>query len=211
MQLAIDQLPNIDLAARADETRRAVGDSTETIGAAATEFGREAARIGRDAAKLSREAARRGLLMAAGGSKALRRASTDAAATIDDLRSYEIVRKRRGPDWRPGIALIVGAGAGLAAMYLLDPEQGRRRRIQLMDQVNKYARLSGERVNSAAHDLRNRSQGLAIEARKAVDQARGEARDYLPQDGVMDGPDVSDKLASTEWPAEPATSEAHHS
>ena len=97
--------------------------------------------------------------------------------------------------------MIVGAGAGLAAMYLLDPEQGRRRRVLLMDQIHKFARVSGERVNGAAHDLRNRSQGLAIEARKAVDQARGEARDYLPQDGVMDGPDVSDKLASTDWPA----------
>lgn len=211
MQLAIDRIPDIDLATRADETKRAVGDSAETLGAAATEFGREAAKIGQDAARLSREAARKGLLLAAATGKSLRRASNDAAATLEDLRSYEIVRKRSGPDWRPGIALIVGAGAGLAAMYLLDPEQGRRRRVLLMDQIHKYARISGERLNSTAHDLRNRSQGLAIEARKAVDQARGETRDYQPDNGVMGGPDVSDRLADTEWPAEPATTELSRS
>jgi hypothetical protein len=211
MQLAIDTLPNIDLATRAGETRRAVGDSAETIGAAASELGREALRIGKDAARLTRIATRRGLLLAAGGGEALRRASNDAATTIEDLRSYQIVRRRRGPDWRPGIALAIGAGVGLAAMYLLDPEQGRRRRVQLMDQLNKFARKSSERLNGAAHDLRNRSQGLAIEARKAVEQARGETRDYLPENGVMGGPDVSKELASTDWPAEPAKTELSRS
>jgi hypothetical protein len=211
MQLAIDTIPNIDLATKAGDTRRAVGDSAETIGAAASELGREALKIGRDAAKLTRIATRRGLLLVAGGGEALRRASNDAATTIEDLRSYQIVRRRRGPDWRPGIALAIGAGAGLAAMYLLDPEQGRRRRVQLMDQLNKFARTSSARLNSAAQDLRNRSQGLAIEARRAVEQARGETSDYLPENGVMGGPDVSNELASTDWPAEPAATELSRS
>ena len=99
MQLAIDQLPNIDLAAKAEVTRRAVGDGTETIGAAATEFGREAARIGRDAAKLSREAARRALLMAASSSKALRQASTERpprSRTCARTRSCESAAARTG-------------------------------------------------------------------------------------------------------------------
>ena len=39
----------------------------------------------------------------------------------------------------------------------------------------------------------------------------GEATDYLPENGVMGGPDVSNELASTDWPAEPATSELSRS
>jgi hypothetical protein len=200
-------IANLDLATKAEDTRRAVSDGGETLGAAAAEFGREAVRLGQEAARLSREAVRRGLLLATSGEKALRRASTDAALTIEDLRSYQIVRKRQGPDWRPGLALIAGASAGLAAMYFLDPEQGRRRRVQLMDQIHKYSRISSERLDSTIRDVRNRSEGLAIEARKAVAQARGETVDYKAEHGVMDTPDVSERLASTDWP-EPATPEA---
>jgi hypothetical protein len=206
------EIPDMNLSAKASDTRRAVAEGTDSLSAAANDFGREAVRLGRDAAKLSREVARRGLLMATTGEKALRRASNDAAATIEDLRSYQIVRKRQGPDWRPGIALIAGASAGLAAMYFLDPEQGRRRRVMFMDQVHKYARISSEWLNDTTHDLRQRSEGLAIEARKAMQQARGEA-DYQAEHGVMDSPDVSDRLTATDWPnePEPATSEASRS
>jgi hypothetical protein len=214
--IEVPKIPDMRLSARADEARRAATDSADTLGEAANEFGREAIKLSRDAVKLGREAARRGLILATSGEKALRRASTDAQATIEDLRSYEIVRKRRGPDWRPGLALLAGASAGLAAMYLLDPEQGRRRRVELMDQAHKYARISTEWLDATVRDLRNRSEGLAIEARKAMQQGRGET-DYLPEHGVMDGPDVSDRLASTDWPAEaepeaePATSEPYRS
>ena len=214
--IEVSKIPDMKLSARADEARRAASDGADTLSSAATDFGHEAIKLSRDAVKLGREAARRGLILATSGEKALRRASTDAQATIEDLRSYEIVRKRRGPDWRPGLALIAGASAGLAAMYLLDPEQGRRRRVELMDQVHKYSRISSEWLDSTMRDLRNRSEGLAIEARKAMQQARGEA-DYMAEHGVMDTPDVSDRLAQTDWPAEsaaepePATSEPFRS
>jgi hypothetical protein len=216
----VSKIQDMKLSAKADEARRAAADGADTLSAAANEFGREAIKLSRDAVKLGREAARRSLVLATSGEKALRRASTDAQATIEDLRSYEIVRKRRGPDWRPGLALIAGVSAGLAAMYLLDPEQGRRRRIELMEQAHKYARISSERLEATVRDLRNRSQGLAIEARKAMQQARGEA-DYAVEHGVMDTPDVSDRLAATDWPAdsaaepaaelEPASSEPYRS
>jgi hypothetical protein len=207
------EIPEMNLSARADETRRAVSDGADSLGAAANDFGREAIRLGRDAMRLGREAARRGLLMATSGEKALRRASNDAAATIEDLRSYQIVRKRRGPDWRPGLALISGASAGLAAMYFLDPEQGRRRRVLFMDQVNKYTRVSTKWLDATVRDLRNRSEGIAIEARKAMDQARSGAdgASTYGAEGVMATPDRSDELAATDWPAEPATSEPYRS
>jgi hypothetical protein len=204
------EIPDMNLSARATQTQRAVADGTESLGAAANDFGREALRLGRDAAKLSREIARRSLVMATTGEKALRRASNDAAATIEDLRSYQIVRKQRGPDWRPGIALIAGASAGLAAMYFLDPEHGRRRRVLFMDQVNKYTRMSGEWLDGTMRDLRNRSEGIAIEARKAIDHSRNGASDYEAEP-VMATPDRRDELAATDWPAEPATSEPSRS
>jgi hypothetical protein len=84
---------------------------------------------------------------------------------------------------------VAGVSAGLAAMYFLDPEQGPRRRAMFMDQVQKYSRMSGEWLNGTMHDLRNRSEGLAIEARKAVQQARGAKRSITrADDGVMDSP-----------------------
>jgi len=208
------EIPDIkQLSSRADETRRAVSEGADSLSAAANDFGREAIKLSREGLKLGREAARRGLILATSGEKALRKASTDAQATIEDLRSYEIVRKRRGPDWRPGLAVIAAISVGVAAMYLLDPEQGRRRRVLLMDQAHKYARISGEWLDSTMRDVRNRSEGLAIEARKAVDQARNGAK--VPADaeaeGVMAAPDRSDELATTDWPAEPATAEPYRS
>jgi len=206
------EIPDVNLSARADETRRAMTDGADTLSAAANDFGREAVKLSRDAIRLGREAARRGLVAATTGEKALRRASNDAVATIEDLRSYEIVRKRRGPDWRPGIALIAGTSAGLAAMYFLDPEQGKRRRVMFMDQVQKYSRISSEWLDGAMRDLRQRSEGLAIEARRAMQQGHGEA-DYEAEHGVMETPDVSDRLTATDWPGEPepATSGADRS
>ena len=83
-----------------------------------------------------------------------------------------------------------------------------------MDQAHKYARISSEWLDWTVRDLRNRSEGLAVEARKAMQQGRGEA-EYKAEHGVMDTPDVSDQLASTDWPAdaerEPATSEPYRS
>jgi hypothetical protein len=205
------EIPDMNLSARADETRRVVSDSADSLGAAAGDFSREAVKLGRDAIRLGREAARRGLVMATTGEKALRRASNDAAATIEDLRSYEIVRKRRGPDWRPGIALAAGAGVGLAAMYLLDPEHGRRRRVELMDRTHKFMRIASERLDGTVRDLRNRSEGWAIEARRQMDQMRAPDAYLTDGEGVMATPDVSDQLAKTDWPGEPepAASESH--
>jgi hypothetical protein len=57
--------------------------------------------------------------------------------------------------------LLLGLGA--AAMYLLDPEQGRRRRALARDKLVKARRVIRERSESKARDLRNRAQGLAHE------------------------------------------------
>jgi hypothetical protein len=197
-------LPKVDLAARVEDTKRVVGDGAETITAVAQDLGtqaavigREAVKIGKDAAKISRDAARKGQKWASTSGRTFGQLRSDAASTVDDLRSIRIVRQR-GPDWRPGAAMIVGAGAGIAAMFFLDPEHGRTRRIFVMEKAHKYARISNEWLDATARDLRNRSQGWALEARKMTDQARGNMP--LEDDDVVSStPDVSDKLASTDW------------
>ncbi|OGA74427.1 MAG: hypothetical protein A3G81_14405 [Betaproteobacteria bacterium RIFCSPLOWO2_12_FULL_65_14] len=57
-------------------------------------------------------------------------------------------------------------------MYLLDPEQGRRRRALLRDQLVHAKRVLSERAGSKARDLSNRAQGLAAEARRIPEGAR---------------------------------------
>lgn len=59
-------------------------------------------------------------------------------------------------------------GLGAAAMYLFDPEQGRRRRALLGDQMTKARRVIRERASGTARDLGNRAYGLGAEARRAT-------------------------------------------
>jgi hypothetical protein len=59
-------------------------------------------------------------------------------------------------------------GLGALTMYLLDPEQGRRRRALLRDQVTHLKTLARERTAGATRDLSNRAYGAAMEARRAV-------------------------------------------
>jgi hypothetical protein len=59
---------------------------------------------------------------------------------------------------------LIAFGLGALTMYLLDPEQGRRRRALLRDRVARTRRVVRER----AKDLSNRAYGVAAEARRAV-------------------------------------------
>jgi uncharacterized membrane protein len=60
--------------------------------------------------------------------------------------------------------LVLGAGL----MYLLDPQQGRRRRALVRDQlVHAWSDLD-DMIDTAARDLRNRAQGMFAEARAAL-------------------------------------------
>jgi hypothetical protein len=62
--------------------------------------------------------------------------------------------------------LLLGLGA--AAMYLFDPEQGRRRRALVGDQMTKARRIIRERAAGAARDLGNRAYGLGAKAHRAA-------------------------------------------
>jgi len=107
-----------------------------------------------------------------------------------DLRSIRVARepvpapKQRGPDIMPGVALLAGVGGGLALMFFLDPDRGRRRRILLRDQLTKWTRIGRQSAAGKAKDVRNRTVGVMHEARKAV----------VPQTGA--GSNESDAVAN---------------
>jgi len=69
-----------------------------------------------------------------------------------------------------GIALAAAAGVtvGAIAMFILDPDSGKRRRAVARDKVLRYQREAVDAVESAMRDLRNRAMGTAAEAKSAV-------------------------------------------
>lgn len=100
-----------------------------------------------------------------------------AAHVGRDLRALRVTREpapaRRGPDIMPGVALLAGVGSGLALMFFFDPERGRRRRVQLRDQIMKWTRIGRESATVKAKDVRNRTVGVMSDARNAVASKTG--------------------------------------
>jgi osmotically-inducible protein OsmY len=71
--------------------------------------------------------------------------------------------------------ITLGLGAGL--MYFYDPEQGRRRRAGIRDQVDSLKSRSDDAIEKTARDLQNRTRGWLAEARALV--SRQEASDWV--------------------------------
>jgi hypothetical protein len=68
----------------------------------------------------------------------------------------------------PAAWLLIGAGAGALAMFLLDPQQGRRRQALLRDQAVHWQRCAGALIGVGLRDLQHRTQGMAARARALV-------------------------------------------
>lgn len=66
------------------------------------------------------------------------------------------------------LAALVGAVAGALAMFILDPDSGRRRRALARDKAARLTHEATDAVQSRARDLSNRARGLAHEAAGAV-------------------------------------------
>jgi hypothetical protein len=71
-------------------------------------------------------------------------------------------------------------GLGALAMYLLDPQQGRRRRALLQDQLTHARTGLRKRAAGTARDLSNRAHGMAAEARSAI-STEGERASATPE------------------------------
>jgi osmotically-inducible protein OsmY len=76
-----------------------------------------------------------------------------------DKRDKHSGRRRRG--W----GFLLGAGIGAAAMYLLDPRDGARRRALVRDKATRYSRLARENLSGRIEDARQRSGGMMAELR----------------------------------------------
>jgi hypothetical protein len=57
--------------------------------------------------------------------------------------------------------MLAGVGAGAGLMYLLDPQQGRRRRALVRDQAVRLAHEAQDTAEVVGRDMRNRARGLA--------------------------------------------------
>jgi hypothetical protein len=69
-------------------------------------------------------------------------------------------------------SLLVGAGAGAGLMYLLDPDQGNRRRALVRDQLVHAGHLTGDAVDATSRDVRNRARGVVAELRSRLSPER---------------------------------------
>ena len=61
--------------------------------------------------------------------------------------------------------LLWGLGVGAGLMYLFDPDRGKRRRALVRDKAQALTRRLQKTVDKTSRDLRNRVQGLALEAK----------------------------------------------
>ena len=68
--------------------------------------------------------------------------------------------------------LAAGVGVGALIMYLLDPEQGRRRRATARDQVTSFAKQAEKKIEAKARDYTNRARGVVAEAKNVVAEAK---------------------------------------
>ncbi len=65
----------------------------------------------------------------------------------------------------PVTTVLTSAGVGAGLMYLLDPQEGARRRALVRDQVVRFLNKAGDAAGATARDVRHRAKGVVAEAR----------------------------------------------
>jgi len=68
--------------------------------------------------------------------------------------------------WSAGI----GAGLGAGAMYLLDPDRGRRRRSLIREKAGATARVAQRAAGRVTRDLEHRAEGYMSQARQGANE-----------------------------------------
>jgi osmotically-inducible protein OsmY len=78
------------------------------------------------------------------------------------------------------VAFFSGLGLGADAMFLLDPDRGKRRRALIKDQAAHLSHTSKEALEKTARDLRNRATGVIAETKARLTE------DHVPDPALRD-------------------------
>jgi hypothetical protein len=108
--------------------------------------------------------------------------TTQSPESNQSKRSYPSSRPLRGA----AIGVLIGLAIGSAAMYLLDPRQGNRRRAVAQDKLRSLAWRSSGRADKTYRHLRNKLRG-------GISQLAGA---FLPDAAASDRK-LADRIRST--------------
>jgi len=156
----------------AQQATQVASDAGSQTAGAARDLSGQALKVTQDAGAQVASVARD---VPGGATSLLQQVMGGASKLGREARAIRVTREpaQRGPDVIPGVALLAGVGSGLALMYFFDPGEGRRRRALLHEQLHKWTRIGRQTAVGKAHDVRNRTVGLAHEARKVVTARTG--------------------------------------
>src|SRR5512140_2095741 len=98
---------------------------------------------------------------------------------------------------------LIYLGLGAAIMYLMGPQNGRKRRAEIKNQMDSAARKVKEGQETVVRDATNRAYGAVAESRRWVERHRQMRQARLPGDGAMDS--ASGMLASMGGPWSPSS------
>ena len=110
-----------------------------------------------------------------------------AESTITDRLEELVSIRKRTTLPRKLFWVLVGAGVGVAATYLADPDRGQARRAQLSDQAVARARDVADQAGGTAKRTVDKAKGGAIEAAKE-----------LTPDDVPDDPKLLEQRVKSE-------------
>ena len=74
--------------------------------------------------------------------------------------------------------LLLGAGLGAGAMFLLDPARGKRRRALVGNKLALLTRMTGDCIDVTTRDVTNRTRGLISEIKSRISSEQ-------PDDSVL--------------------------
>lgn len=80
--------------------------------------------------------------------------------------------------------MLGGAALGAVAMFLVDPDRGRRRRALATDKIRSAVSRTGGAVDVASRDLGNRVQGLRAQASRVFARDKSAADDRILMERV---------------------------
>jgi len=121
-----------------------------------------------------------------------------------ELRQVRITTepRRSGQAMLPGIALLaglgIGVGTGIAMMYLLDPERGKRRRQMLMGRLARLTRAGRDAAAEKASAFADRTVGVMSDLHESVTTGIGVGAEAPAVDA--DAPVIADTTAVEAWP-----------